>query len=174
MTEKSTLIRLPERKFQLLISIVKTSQILHNKLQREPSLAEIANYINVPVAKLISLIYHVQPIISLEEEIEGKEGKFTVGELIEDKKAFLTQTAPFIKDLKEKLEEVLKQLSPLEEEVITSRFGLRDEEPQTFSDIASRLNLSRERVRQITENALHKLRRIQITRDLLPFIEEIS
>ena len=91
-------------------------------------------------------------------------------EMIEDQSVTPVDDVLIARSFEQELQNLLAQLDDKERLIIERRFGLGGHEPQTLADIGAGLNLSRERIRQIEERALGKLRRSQRARQLLGYL----
>jgi RNA polymerase sigma factor (sigma-70 family) len=107
--------------------------------------------------------------VSLDAPI-GEGAEMRLEDLIEDHSVTPVDEALIAQSFEEQLQTLLAQLDEKERVIIERRFGLGDLEPQTLAEIGSDLNLSRERIRQIEERALGKLRRSQRAKQLLGYL----
>jgi RNA polymerase primary sigma factor len=138
--------------------IIKTRSKLRVDLEKEPSPEEIAKDMNLPVKKLEN-IFEKSAIksISLSTPING--GNSELWMLIEDKKAENPLKNAVKQELNNKVEETLIILTPKERNIIELRFGIgEDTYEHTLKELGFKLHFSRERIRQIEERALRKLR----------------
>jgi RNA polymerase primary sigma factor len=161
LANQGKIIRLPVYMVENILRYKKTSEDLTYKLGRKPSQAEIARKMKVPVAKLNQIDTIVTKITSLEAPI-GENQTGQVGDLIEDETAQSAdhQLAEFM--AKEKIEELLSKMKPRERQIIELRYGLVDDRKYTLEEAAKKYGLTRERVRQIEEATLKKLKKIII------------
>lgn len=124
---------------------------------KEPTEEEIAKKMNLKVTEIKKIIKAAQKTLSLENQV-GYDEDDTLGSRIEDK----TVPSPYItvenKALSEKIGEALKKLTEKEAIVLTRRFGLEDGNDRPLQQIGDEMGLSKERIRQIEENALRKLK----------------
>ena len=100
----------------------------------------------------------------------GEEDEAHLEDLIRDPSVTPVDEVLIAHSFEEQLQNLLSQLDEKERLIIERRFGLGDTEPQTLAEIGSELNLSRERIRQIEERALGKLRRSQRAKQLLGYL----
>ncbi|HPP86649.1 MAG TPA: RNA polymerase sigma factor RpoD, partial [bacterium] len=157
IADQSRTIRIPVHMVEQINKVIKTSRFLLQKLNREPLPEEIAKYLEWPTSKVTAILKISQDPISLETPI-GEEDESHIGDFIEDKGVvspmqFATQTL-----LQEQLLKVLSTLSPREEKVIKLRFGLEDGCERTLEEVGNMFNVTRERIRQIENKAIRKLR----------------
>jgi RNA polymerase primary sigma factor len=137
---------------------------------REPTSEELAEKMEFPVSLVRKILKISQVPISLETPI-GKEADTHLGDLMEDPSATSPTEAMFAMSLKERTESLLKTLAPREEQIIKMRFGLGDGREYTLEEVGKRFSVTRERIRQIEEKALHKLRSPSRSRILEEFVE---
>ena len=164
LANQAKTIRLP---VHLVDKISKMKRVIHRmgeELGREPSDDELAARLRMPVAKVTQLrTISVRPA-SLDAPI-GDDDATEFGELVGDE----TAATPFEmlrdKTLREDISELLHELEAREAEILTLRFGLDGNKPQTLEDVGARFKVTRERVRQIQNIALTKLRRLMDKQD---------
>ncbi len=154
---KGRAIRLPAHISDRVYKIKKTQRALSLELNREPTNEEIAERLGITVQEVQDAYDMSETLISLDIPIdEDKES--TLSDFIEDKH-FESPTAAVAKqDLKDQLYKVMDSLEPREKTVLIKRYGLEDDQPMTLEEIGKELGLSRERIRQIEEKALRKMR----------------
>jgi RNA polymerase primary sigma factor len=100
----------------------------------------------------------------------GEGAEMRIEDLIQDQTVTPVDELLIAQSFEEQLEALLAQLDDKERVIIERRFGLGGREPETLAEIGSELNLSRERIRQIEERALAKLRRSQRAKQLLGYL----
>ena len=156
LANQARMIRLPVHVELLLGRYVKEQQRLTQKLERAPTMEELAAAMGTTVDQLEELEEIRQQPVSLETPIG--EGKGRVSDLIADPSA--DPRAALVSLFRERadLVSVLDDLAANERTVLRRRFGLEGDEPETLEAIGQRLDLSRERVRQIETAGLRKLR----------------
>jgi len=161
LANQGKIIRLPVYMVENILKYKKVSEDLTYKLGRKPMQSEIAKKMKVPVIKLNQIDTIVTKITSLEAPI-GENQTGQVGDLIEDETAQAAdhQLAEFM--AKEKIEELLSKMKPRERQIIELRYGLIDDRKYTLEEAAKKYGLTRERVRQIEEATLKKLKKIII------------
>ena len=144
---------------ELIVKWKKTKERLTQKLKRSPSDEEIAKRLKVPKNKQAQVNFWLSTSISSLEAPVGEDGESQVLDLIEDGAALSPDTE--IEHLldKERVSNLLEIMEEREKEVLDMRFGLADGKTHTLAEVAKKIGLSRERVRQIEETALKKLRR---------------
>ena len=157
IADQARTIRIPVHMGETINKIKKASSQLLHENGREPTIEEIADYINTPIEKVREAIRASQEPVSLETPI-GEEEDSHLGDFIPDESALTPQEAAAQALLKEQLNSVLSTLTPREEKVIRLRFGLDDGRPRTLEEVGDEFEVTRERIRQIEAKALRKLR----------------
>lgn len=157
IADQARTIRIPVHMGETINKIKKASSQLLHENGREPTIDEIAEYINIPIEKVREAIRASQEPVSLETPI-GEEEDSHLGDFIPDESALTPQEAAAQALLKEQLNSVLSTLTPREEKVIRLRFGLDDGRPRTLEEVGDEFEVTRERIRQIEAKALRKLR----------------
>ena len=157
---QSRTIRLPVQLSERLTAIRKVSLDLAHKLGAMPSRQEISEALNMPLDELDGLLRQALTTSSLDAPVNGDEGRSFLGDLIADgdDEEPLDKVERGIHQ--EQLDRWLSHLSEQERQVLQLRFGLDGEERQTLAEIGRRLDVSRERVRQVELKALRKLRNL--------------
>ena len=157
IADQSRTIRIPVHMGETISKIKKASiQLLHEN-GHEPTVEEIAEYIDTSPAKIKEAMRASQEPVSLETPI-GEEEDSHLGDFIPDDSTLTPQEAALQAMLKEQLDSVLSTLTPREEKVIRLRFGLDDGRPRTLEEVGEVFDVTRERIRQIEAKALRKLR----------------
>jgi len=158
IVEQGKIIRIPVYMNEAIVKCKKTKEFLRQKLKRKPYAKEIAKKLRVPIKKIRDLDKWVAKVSSLEAPIgEEKEGQ--VKDIIEDEGlASPNEELEQFFD-KERTADLLQVMNKREKNILNLRFGLIDGKSNTLAQIAKKLHISRERVRQIEDNALKKLRR---------------
>ena len=157
ISDHSRTIRLPSSVSDMLRQINKTRNMLEQSLGRDASDDEIAAEMGVGVERLREVMRMAMEPVSLEAPVGGGEGS-SLADFIEDISSEPAEDAAGRAILREKLDELLENLSEREREVVTMRFGLRDGVPRTLEEIGRSLGVKREGVRLIERTALRKLR----------------
>ncbi|MBU4376497.1 MAG: sigma-70 family RNA polymerase sigma factor [Candidatus Omnitrophica bacterium] len=171
-------IRVPVYMVESAMRFKKISEQLQLELKRRPRLGEIARRMKLSLKRVRQLDKMAAKISSLNAPI-GEEGTAEFMDLIEDENTSTAadELVDFLK--KEKVGELLKQMSPRERKILTLRFGLKEGITRTLGYTAKRFNITRERVRQIEFAAMKKLRAYlkqqelsSIQGTLTPFLKE--
>ena len=162
-------IRIPVHMVETINRVSRANHELLQELGHEPSPEEIAHKLHLPLEKVEEVMRIGQEPISLETPV-GEEDDSHLGDFIQDDDASQPAEEASYTLLREQLEEVLKTLTPREEEVLRMRFGLIDGKPHTLEEVGKKFDVTRERIRQIEAKALRKLRhpsRSKVLKDFL-------
>ncbi len=172
IADQAKTIRIPIHMIETINRINKITRQYLQEHGQEPSIEELAKELNLSVDKVKNVIKITKEPISLEAPIGNEDdGKF--GDFVEDKKSLAAIEYMLKNDLKYQIDEVLEQLNEREKAVIKMRFGLlEDESDRTLEEIGKALNVTRERVRQIENSAIKKLKHPKVGRKLKNYIEE--
>jgi RNA polymerase primary sigma factor len=170
IADQARTIRIPVHMIETINKLIRTSRALVQELGREPTSEEIAQRMDIPVAKVRKVLKIAQEPISLETPI-GEEEDSHLGDFIEDRNVMSPSDAVINLNLKEQTESVLKTLTPREEKVIKMRFGVGDGSEHTLEEVGQSFAVTRERIRQIEAKALRKLRHPSRSRKLRAFLE---
>lgn len=165
--EKIKLIRIPNHVVDKLNQLKKVKQQLTQTLKREPTIEELAQELNASEKKIKNLIRLSQEVISLDTPTGDKDGN-VLGDFVEAP-IETPEDKAFDKMLKKEIEKALQNLEEKERNVIIWRFGLYDGNPLTLEEIGKKLSVTRERVRQIENKALNKLKRLANRKKIIDF-----
>jgi len=159
LSEQGKMIRVPVYMNDIITKWRKTKERLAQKLKRIPSDEDIAKKLKIPKDKIERINFWMTTSTSSLEAPIGEDSERRVSDLIEDTNAI--QPDSEIEHLldKERIENLFEIMSEREREVLDMRFGLADKKPRTLAEVAKKLGVSRERVRQIEEAALAKIRK---------------
>jgi RNA polymerase primary sigma factor len=142
---------------ELLTKFNQVKRRLLQDLGREPLPEEIAAEMGIEVDKVHHLIKISQGTVSLETPV-GEEEEDTLSEFIKDEKIPLPSVEAARALLRERLKEILVDLTPRERKILEMRFGLKDGITHTLEEVGKEFGVTRERIRQIEAKALEKLR----------------
>ena len=161
IADKSRLIRLPVHMIETLGKIKKASTELTIQNGFAPGKEEIAYKVGMPLSKLNQLIESAQSTVSIEAPANQKDDNAKIADFIVDESTL----SPDIKVTQENLfgdiKRMLDKLSPKERDVLMLRFGLgKDGTKKSLEELGTRYNVSRERIRQIENRAISKLRKL--------------
>ena len=150
-------IRLPAHVSENLYKLKKVMRELTVALSAEPSVAQIAKAMKLPEDQVKTLMEHMDDVSSLDVTV-GEDEDTTVGALIEDT-TFQSPSAQIeASDTLNTVNAVLDTLSEREADILSYRFGMKGDRPHTLEEIGQIYGLTRERVRQLEDKAMRKLR----------------
>ena len=159
ISEQGKVIRIPVYMNDLITKWKKTKERLSQKLKRLPSDKEITKKLKLTPEKTEKINFWMSSTTSSLEAPIGDDNENQISELVEDKNA-ISPNAGIEKLLaRERITNLLEMMSDREREILDLRFGLSNTKPQTLAVVAKKLGVSRERIRQIEEAALRKLRK---------------
>ncbi len=170
LAQDSRVVRLPINRIDLLHNISKVSRELRQSNEKEPEPEVIAKELGVSVEMVQDTLMRARDVWSLDASFR-EDDDHSLLHILPDG----TQKAPdeeVVEDsVRVQVEDILESLDDREAEVLRLYFGLGDEEPLTLEEIGVRFNLTRERVRQIKEKALRRLRHPRRRAALEPLME---
>ena len=157
LADKGRTIRMPVHVVEKLNKIVRSERKLRGELCREPSPIEIASDIDLPLDEVEQILRSSQAPVSLEKPV-GDEEESEFGHFLTDENAPLPDEAADTALRTELLRHILGSLSHRERRVLELRYGLDGEQPRTLDEVGRAFNVTRERIRQIENQSLKKLR----------------
>ncbi|NJL89687.1 MAG: RNA polymerase sigma factor, RpoD/SigA family [Coleofasciculaceae cyanobacterium SM2_1_6] len=157
IAQQSRTIRLPIHITEKLNKIKKVQRELSQKLGRSATQAEIAQALDLEPAQIREYLVMARHPVSLDTKV-GDNQDTELSELLEDEGANPLNFATH-ESLRDDLGNLIANLTPQQQQVITLRFGLEDGNELSLAKVGERLNISRERVRQLEHQALSQLRR---------------
>jgi len=159
LADQARTIRIPVHMIETISKYTQVRRRLLQDLGREPLPEEIAAEMGVDVDK----VYHIQKIsqetISLETPVGDDDEDSVLAEFIEDEKIPAPSVHAARSLLRERLKEILVDLTPREQKILSMRFGLEDGVTHTLEEVGKEFGVTRERIRQIEAKALEKIRR---------------
>ena len=161
IADKARVIRLPIHMIESLGKIRKATIDLTTELGRTPTKQEVAYKLGLSVSKLTSIIKSAQSTISIETPANQKEDSTKIADYIVDESTIAPAERVSQENLFEDIQRMLKQLSPKERDILILRYGLDNNgEKKTLDEIGSHYGVSRERIRQIENRAISKLKKL--------------
>jgi len=158
IADQARTIRIPVHMIESINKINRTSRRLVQKLGRDPYPEEISEVLDIPVEKIKNIMSISKEPVSLDKPIGHDSEDSILGDFIEDRTIISPERLAERSLLKKQVDEVLKTLTPREERVIRLRFGIDDGYHRTLEEVGNIFQVTRERIRQIEEKALKKLR----------------
>ena len=157
IADQARTIRIPVHMFEARNKLIRTSRFLVQEYGREPTLEEIAERMEIPLERVRKVLRIEKEPISLETPI-GEEGASHLGDFIEDKGVVSPSDRVIHVNLAEKTRKILASLAPREEKILRMRFGIGEKNDSTLEEVGQDFALTRERIRQIEQKALRRLR----------------
>jgi RNA polymerase primary sigma factor len=173
IADQARTIRIPVHMIETINKLTRCQRQLVQELGREPTSEEIAERMEIPVAKVRKIMKIAQEPISLETPI-GEEEDSHLGDFVEDSSVVSPIDAVIAASLRAQAEAVLRTLTPREAEVLRRRFGIGDGTEHTLEEVGKAFNVTRERIRQIESKALRKLRHPSRAKLLKPYLDVIG
>ena len=171
IAEHARTVRLPLNKLSLLKDISKVSRQLGQGRDSEPKIEEIAAELDVPAQEVLDTMLSARTVRSLDETFEDDDERNLLN-ILSDENQDSPDTEVLRDSAREQLEGVLNSLDDRELRIIRLYFGLDGNEALTLEQIGGLMNLTRERVRQLKERALSKLRHPARDQALLALVDE--
>jgi RNA polymerase primary sigma factor len=168
LADQSRTIRVPVHMTEAYQRVSKTTRRLAQRLGRQPSLEEVAGAVKTSSDKVEQTIQVFQEVVSLEHPIG--DGEALLGDFIPDWENPLADSQVGFKEMTREVARALGSLSPREAAVLRLRFGIGQGEPMTLEEVGRTLGVTRERIRQIEEKALMKLRAPEFQQILRPLL----
>ncbi|PRR80136.1 RNA polymerase sigma factor SigA [Clostridium liquoris] len=170
ISDQSRTIRIPVHMNELIYKVIKVKKELEQELDREPSEQEIAEELKIPLEKVKKVYAVSQEPISLETPIGDSEDSYLENFIADER--YIPDESVATSMLGDILTNILGTLSPREERIVRLRYGLLDDgKSRTLEEIGREFNLTRERIRQIENSAIKKLRHPNRIRKLQGYLE---
>jgi RNA polymerase primary sigma factor len=169
LAEQSRIVRLPLNRVGTLHKIGKVSSSLQQDLGREPSPIEIAKELSITEGEVSDTLKISNSHLSLDAPFSASEDNSLI-DILEDEMQPSPDESLLTESLRVEIEKALDTLTPREAEVINLYFGLSHEKPLTLEEIGARFSLTRERVRQIKEKAIRRLRHASRSKALRAYL----
>ena len=169
IADQARTIRIPVHMIETINKIIRTSRQMTNELGYEPTPAEIAARLSMPLDKVRKVMKIAKEPVSLQNPVGDEDGSH-LGDFIEDQNAVLPLDATIQSNLREVTTRILSSLTPREERVLRMRFGIGMNTDHTLEEVGQQFNVTRERIRQIEAKALRKLKHPSRSRKLRSFI----
>jgi RNA polymerase primary sigma factor len=157
LADKARTIRMPVHVVEKLNKIVRTERKLRAELGREPSSIEIGRELELHADEVEQIRRSAQTPVSLEKPV-GDDDESEFGHFLTDETMQLPDEAAETSMRREMLKKILSKLGPRERRVLEMRYGLDGQQPRTLDEVGRTFNVTRERIRQIENQSLKKLR----------------
>jgi RNA polymerase primary sigma factor len=169
LADKGRAVRLPVHMIDAYHRVSKSKRELTAKLGRQPTSEEIGEATGIGAAKVEKMrTYLLDQSFSLDKPVSDEDGRRFI-DFIQDPNAEVESPIETLSDaaVTHEVRDLLAGLKPIEAEILRQRFGLDDDKELTLKEIGEKYNLSRERIRQLQEQALTKMRRALQRKDMM-------
>jgi RNA polymerase primary sigma factor len=170
IADQARTIRIPVHMIEVINKLNRASRSLVQQNGREPTLEEIAEKMRLPLHHVQKILKVSKKTISLETPV-GEEEDSRLEDFIEDKGSISPQDAAISSNLAKQTQSVLSTLDKREEKILRMRFGIGEKHDHTLEEVGQDFNVTRERIRQIEEKALRKLKHPSRAEKLRSFME---
>ena len=171
LADQARTIRVPVHMVEVINKATRCNRKLVQELGREPTLEEIAAELNLPIEKIIEANRTAADTLSLDMPV-GDEEDTTIGSFVEDDNTPGPVDATSNAMLSEALTEILGTLTEREADVLRMRFGMYDGRTHTLEEVGQIFGVTRERIRQIENKAIRKLRHPSRSSKLKDYLED--
>ena len=159
LADQSRTIRIPVHMVETISKYTQAKRHLVQELGRDPLPEEIAIEMNLPVEKVHHIQKISQEVVSLEAPVgEDDEGESSLAEFVEDAESLTPAQVASQKLLRERIKNILVDLTPREQKILEMRFGLGDGITHTLEEVGKEFAVTRERIRQIEAKALSRIK----------------
>jgi RNA polymerase primary sigma factor len=166
LAEQNAIFHMPQKQATLQLKMARAGAELQTALERPATARELAREMRISEREVDDLQQHRGEEVAIDSLLDA-EHDFHVGDKMEQHLVPAADEQVLEESFRHSVRDLLKELDEKERRVVALRFGLGTDEPQTLKDIGDALGLSRERIRQIENHALNKLRRSMRARKLL-------
>ncbi len=163
-------VRIPIKESLFISKVKETYERLKERLKREPTIEEIAKEVDANPKKVKAALQIVRVPLSLDQPIGDEEEDLTLLDLMSKKGTEDVERRVVEEALDKEITRLLNVLDNRERVIIEERFGIGGREPKTLNEVGEKLGISRERVRQLEQRALKKLRTLAMKRHLKDFL----
>jgi RNA polymerase primary sigma factor len=169
LAEQSRIVRLPLNRVGSLNKISKTFSELEQKFEREPSPEELAEVLEVSTSEIVDTMKISGRHVSMDAPfVQGEENSLL--DVLENDSEETPDSDLMVDSLRKEVQRALSTLTQREADVVTYYFGLNGAHVMTLEEIGEKFNLTRERVRQIKEKAIRRLRHTSRSKALKPYL----
>jgi len=169
LAEQSRIVRLPLNRVGSLNKISKTFSELEQKYEREPSPDELAEVLEVSTSEVVDTLKISGRHVSMDAPfVQGEENSLL--DVLENSNDLKPDSGLIEDSLRKEVQRALHTLTQREADVVALYFGLNGEHAMTLEEIGEKFNLTRERVRQIKEKAIRRLRHTSRSKALKPYL----
>jgi RNA polymerase primary sigma factor len=168
--EGTRTVRLPVYIMEEVMRVKRMTRQLYQELGHEPTVAQIGEGLGISAERVTELLVWAEKVFSLDAPLSDEEEN-SLSDLIEDQGAEGPEGTTDREMLREEVRRALSALTDRERQVIELRFGLLDDHDHTLEEVGKQLKVTRERVRQIEERAIRKLRHPAASRMLKEYLD---
>ncbi len=158
LADQAKTIRIPVHMVETISKFNQVKRRLIQDLGRDPLAEEIASEMGIELVKVRHIMQISQDTISLETPLGADSDESTLGEFIPDEKEISPDQSTARSLLKDQLNDIMDDLSPREQKILSMRFGLEDGVTHTLEEVGQEFGVTRERIRQIEAKSLEKIR----------------
>jgi RNA polymerase primary sigma factor len=167
LADKGRAVRLPVHMIDAYHRIAKSTRELQSKLERPPTTAEISAATGIEAEKLEKMkTFLAESPVSLDRPISDEDGRKLIDVLVDPNEGPAVPEQMELTETQDEMMKLLSGLKPIEADILRKRFGLTSDRERTLKEIGDEYRLSRERVRQLQEQALGKMRRAMAKREI--------
>ena len=172
LAEQSRIVRLPLNRAGTLYRIGKVARQLDQELGRKPEVGEIAKKLNLSHEEVRDTMQIANSHLSLDASFNNDQEENSLVDYLADENQEPTDEMTFSNALSDDMIRALSTLTERERAILMLYFGLGDSEPMTLEEIGKKMNLTRERIRQIKEKAILRLRHSSRSKYLMGYVED--
>lgn len=170
IVEQARIVRLPLNKIGSYNKIIQTMQLFEQEFQREPTHEELERILKIDRNEIQKLINSALKHVSMDAPVNDVDDAVSMYDLLPDEDVSGTEKRILSESLKKEIRKVLKVLPPRDAEIISYYFGLKGEGYMTLEEIGHIFNLTRERVRQIKERSIRRLKKTTSSIELKSYL----
>jgi RNA polymerase primary sigma factor len=170
IADQARTIRIPVHMIETINKIIRTGRQMFYELGYEPTPAEIAERLSMPLEKVKKVMKIAREPVSLENPVGDTDEGSVLGDFVADDNATLPVDAAVQTNLREMTTRILSGLTPREERVLRMRFGIGMSTDHTLEEVGQQFSVTRERIRQIEAKALRKLKHPSRSKILRSFL----
>jgi RNA polymerase primary sigma factor len=168
LADKGRAVRLPVHMIDAYHRIAKSERELQSKLERPATTEEIASVTGIEAEKLEKMrTFLADNPVSLDRSLSDDDGRRLIDVLVDPNEAPSPPEQMMSSETQQEMIKLLSVLKPIEADILRKRFGLINDHERTLKEIGDEYRLSRERVRQLQEQALGKMRKAMAKREIL-------
>jgi RNA polymerase primary sigma factor len=168
LADKGRAVRLPVHMIDAYHRIAKSERELQSKLERPATTEEIASVTGIEAEKLEKMrTFLADNPVSLDRSLSDDDGRRLIDVLVDPNEAPSPPEQMMSSETQQEMLKLLSVLKPIEADILRKRFGLLNDHERTLKEIGDEYRLSRERVRQLQEQALGKMRKAMAKREIL-------